>query len=99
MSRRRRILLVLDQAGWHRATEVQPPEGLTLVFLPPYSPELQPAERPWSLCDEALANRPFESLDGLEEVLAERCCLLSERPEQIRAHTLHHWWPRTPATR
>lgn len=94
VSRRRRILLVMDQAGWHVAAEVQPPEGLTLLFLPAYSPELQPAERLWSLCDEPLANRAFESLEELEDVLSERCCVLSERPEQIRAHTLFHWWPR-----
>jgi DDE superfamily endonuclease len=42
---RRRILLVLDRAGWHTAKEVAVPEGIHLEFLPPASPELQPSER------------------------------------------------------
>jgi transposase len=38
------ILLVLDNAGWHGAAGLKIPDGIRLVFLPPYSPELQPAE-------------------------------------------------------
>jgi DDE superfamily endonuclease len=45
----KRILLVVDQAGWHTGKEVEVPEGIHLAFLPPGSPELQPAERLWSL--------------------------------------------------
>lgn len=93
-SRRKPILLVLDRAGWHVARDVKPPEGVRLVFLPPYSPELQPAERLWSLCDEPLANRSFERLNQLEAVLGQRCQTLADRPELIRDHTLYHWWPR-----
>ncbi len=39
------ILLVIDQAGWHMSEKVVVPEGIYLEPLPPYSPELQPAER------------------------------------------------------
>lgn len=91
---KRRILLVLDGAGWHGCRDVSPPEGLSLVFLPPYSPELQPAERLWPLVDEPLANRAFSSLEEIETVLETRCIRLSECPELLRAHTLFHWWPR-----
>src|SRR5690606_6352116 len=52
VGRRKRILLVLDQAGWHGSSEVELFPGLTLIFLPAYSPELQPAERLWPLVDE-----------------------------------------------
>ena len=37
----KRILLVLDQAGWHTSKELVVPEGIHLLFFPPYSPELQ----------------------------------------------------------
>jgi hypothetical protein len=40
--KRRRILLVLDNAGWHGEAGLAMPEGLRLVFLPPDTPELQP---------------------------------------------------------
>jgi transposase len=59
----RRIVLVLDQAGWHTGREVEVPEGIHLEFLPARSPELQPAQRLWPLANEALANRLFEDLD------------------------------------
>jgi hypothetical protein len=52
----RRILLVVDQAGWHTGGEVEIPEGIHLEFLPSGSPELQPAERLWPLTNEAVAN-------------------------------------------
>jgi hypothetical protein len=41
----KRIILTLDQAGWHLSHQLEVPEGIHLVPLPPYSPELQPAER------------------------------------------------------
>jgi hypothetical protein len=51
--------VVLDRAGWHVSGRVEVPEGVRLVFLPPYSPELQPVERVWPLVNEAVANRYF----------------------------------------
>jgi transposase len=89
----KRIVLVLDQAGWHTGGEVEVPEGIHLEFLPARSPELQPAERLWPLVNEAVANRLFEDLDELEEALVERCVALLEQSDLIRSHTLYHWWP------
>ncbi len=89
----KRILLVLDQAGWHTAGKLEVPEGIHLEFLPSRSPELQPGEKLWPLANEAVANRLFEDLDGLEETLVERCVALLEQTELIRSTTLYHWWP------
>jgi len=69
----RSIVLVLDNAGWHGPENLAVPDGISLVFLPPYSPELQPAERLWSLVDEPIVNRHVASLDELTAVIAERC--------------------------
>ena len=91
----KRIALVLDGAGWHRGGAVAVPDGLHLVPLPPYSPELQPAERLWTLSDAPLANRHFADLDALEAAQADRCRALRARPDTIRAHTRFHWWPDT----
>jgi transposase len=41
------IVMVLDGAGWHRSRDLVVPETVTLVVLPPYSPELNPVERVW----------------------------------------------------
>ena len=40
-------VLVLDGAGWHGARALAVPPNVTLVALPPYSPELNPVERVW----------------------------------------------------
>ena len=89
----KQIVLVLDRAGWHSSARLTLPEGIHLVFLPPYSPEVQPAERLWPLSNEPLANRVFTSLDELQEVQAERCRWLQAHPQVVQAHTCFHWWP------
>lgn len=90
----KRILLVLDGAGWHTAKKkLRVPEGIHLEFLPSHSPELQPTQRLWPLCDEGVANRYFEEIVELEEALVGRCVALGKQPEVIRSYTRYHWWP------
>lgn len=86
------ILIVEDNAGWHRSKKVSLPLGVKIENLPPYSPELQPAERLWKLIDEPLVNTYFETLDDLEKVLVERCRFLQENMQtEIKALTNYHW--------
>jgi transposase len=89
----KQIVLVLDQAGWHSSVRLRVPEHVHLLFLPPYSPELQPAEHLWPLTDTALANRHFATIDDVEEAQAERCVAVQARPDLIRSATLFSWWP------
>jgi transposase len=90
--RERSIVLALDNAGWHGPEGLAVPDGISLVFLPPYSPELQPAERLWALVDEPIVNRHVASLAGLDAIIAERCRRLDAA--SIKPHTNFHWWPR-----
>lgn len=87
------IVLVLDGAGWHTSQKLTVPDGMSLIFLPPYSPELQPAERLWSLVDAPLINRTFETLQAVWDVLEQRCAALLKETERIRGLTCFHWWP------
>ena len=90
----KRILLVVDQAGWHTAkNKLKVPEGIHLEFLLSHSPELQPAERLWPLSNEGVANRYFEEIEELEEALVERCVALLDQPDLIRSYICYHWWP------
>lgn len=89
---KRRVILVLDGAGWHTGKELHIPDGIELLQLPPYSPELQPAERLWPLVNEAFANRSIETLDELERLLVDRCRSLTAQPEHLRGVTHFHWW-------
>jgi transposase len=59
-------VLVLDNAGWHVAKALKVPENLTLLPLPPYSPELNPVERLWQwLRSHQLSNRVYADYDDL----------------------------------
>jgi transposase len=89
----KQIVLVLDGAGWHDSPRVRVPEHLHLLFLPPHSPELQPAEHLWPLTNTVLVNRHFASIEELEDTPAERCIALQARPDLIRSTTRFSWWP------
>ncbi len=83
--------------GWHTSKDLQIPQGLPLTFLPPYSPELQPAERLWTLVDEPIVNQSFQTLDDLEEVLFHRCQSLLQQQDLIQGLTGFHWWTKIAA--
>jgi len=85
------VLLVQDNAGWHRSEKLEVPDGIMLDFLPAYSPELQPAERLWSLVDEPLVNEYFETIEELEEILITRCQYLETMTNEIKNLTNYHW--------
>ena len=87
------ILLVLDNAGWHGPANLKIPDGIRLIYLPPYSPELQPAETLWALVDEPIANKHIATITELEEKISQRCVALAEEPEQLKTRTGFHRWP------
>jgi transposase len=91
---KRQIVLVLDRAGWHASLKLRVPEHVHLLFLPAFSPELQPAEHLWPLTNTALVNCHFATIDELEEAQLARCAALQRRPDLIRSTTLFHWWPK-----
>jgi transposase len=92
--RERVIVLVLDNAGWHTEAGLTVPEGLRLVHLPPYSPELQPAECLWPALDEPLANKHFATIQDLDRALAERCSTFAASPELYKGRVDFHGWPK-----
>jgi transposase len=89
----KQIVLVLDRAGWHTSVRLRVPEHIHLLFLPPYSPELQPAEHLWPLTNTCLINRQFATIEDLEDVQFAHCIELQRQPERIRSTTRFHWWP------
>lgn len=88
----KKILLVVDQAPWHTTGKLIVPRGIELVFLPPYSPELQPAEHLWALSDKVLFNKTFDDLDQLENVLVAQCENLMASKDVVSRATLFYWW-------
>jgi hypothetical protein len=77
-------VLVLDRAGWHGAKALAVPANVTLVPLPPYSPELNPVERVWLLPARAL---PLAA--GLRRLPADRRRLLRRLEPARRSPRAH----------
>jgi len=60
------VVLIMDQAGWHRSKTLDLPECMTVLLLPPYSPQLNPVENLWHhLRSHHLSNRAYDDYDHL----------------------------------
>lgn len=87
------VVLVLDGAGWHKAGDLVVPESMSLLFLPPYSPELMPMERLWCWMKEHdLSNRVFADEAAIDAACSESWNRLT--PERIRSITRTKWTER-----
>lgn len=94
--KRRTVILLLDGAGWHTEPGLRVPEGLRLIYLPPYTPELQPAEHLWRLVDEPIVNQHFDKLADIQERIEHQCRQLEADPAILKTNTLFQWWPQRP---
>lgn len=81
-----RVLLVMDGAGWHKSNDLRFPDHVRRILLPPYSPELNPAERLWEeLREKWFANRLFNTLHAVEIQLNTGLELLADSPDILRS--------------
>src|SRR6266851_5223053 len=85
-------VLLLDQVGWHLSDKLDIPDNITLMPLPPKSPELNPVENIWQyMRDNWLSNRVFQSYDDI----LDHCCYawnaLADQPWTIMSIGLRNW--------
>jgi hypothetical protein len=85
-------VLILDQAGWHVTPKLRVPDNMTLMFLPPRSPELNPVENVWQFMrDNWLSNRVFKDYDDI----VDQCCRawnrLVDQPWKIMSIGMREW--------
>ncbi len=84
--------LLMDQAGWHISGKLDLPANISIVLLPPKSPELNPTENTWQfMSDNWLSNRVFKSADDI----VDHCCTawnnLVARPWRIMSIGTRDW--------
>jgi transposase len=83
-----RVILVVDNAGWHRARGLHVPPTVVLWFLPPYSPELNPAEQVWQwLRDRNTRGILFQTRQALLDALCRGLVALMDDPARVRSLT------------
>ena len=83
-------VLVLDGAGWHKAKGLVVPGNITLLFLPPYAPELMPMERIWLwMKQQHLSNRIFKNEAEIDAACGQSWRSLD--PERIKTVAAEPW--------
>jgi transposase len=74
----KKCILILDGASWHKAKGLNIPKNIELIYLPPYSPELNPVERLWEYVKaHTLKNKLYTSLLTLEQAVCDFMANLS----------------------
>lgn len=91
------VLMVLDGAGWHEgANDLVVPSQMRLLTLPPYSPELDPAEHVWDeVREKRFANRVYQDLEAVEDDLAEELRRLQLDPTRVAGFAGFEWVTKT----
>ncbi len=85
-------VLVLDGAGWHGGHALVVPENVSLVVLPPYSPELNPVENVWQhLRANWLAISGFDDYDAIVDACCAAWNRFAKKPELVSSITSRQW--------
>ena len=85
-------VVLMDRAGWHSTGELKIPENLTIILLPPKSPELNPVENIWQyLRANHLSNRVFENYEAIVEAACEAWNKLISQQQTITSIGMRDW--------
>ena len=83
----------LDGAGWHQTGgKLNVPDNISLLKLPPYSPELNPVENIWQyLRQNQLSNRVFASYNAIVDACCDAWNALTAEPDRIQSIATRSW--------
>lgn len=85
-------VVIIDGAGWHTTKSLAVPSNISLLQLPPYSPELNPQENIWQFMRQnKLANRCYENYDAIVDVCCEAWNDLIALPKTIKSIASREW--------
>lgn len=84
--------MVLDGASWHKARQLNVPSNMRLIFLPPYSPELNPVEHIWDdLREKHFHNQTFDSMRAVERRLCIGLRDFESSPDRVQSIVGWDW--------
>lgn len=81
-------IVVMDNAGFHSTKNIQVPDNICLLRIPPYSPELDPCEQVWQWIKNRYKNQVFETMGSLKELLHETVREMTQ--DNIKSITGNH---------
>ena len=86
--RRQQILLVLDGAPNHQSSLLAVPDNISLLFLPPYSPELNPKENLWDeIREKVFKNFALKSMNAVRAKLRDAVLYIERNPDLVKSIT------------
>ena len=92
VARRAHAVVLMDRAGWHRASDLKVPKNITIILLPSRSPELNPVENIWQyLRANWLSNRVFDSYDAILDAGCDAWNQLIDQPDVITSTGMRKW--------
>ena len=92
VKRRAHAVLLLDRAGWHTTGHLAVPKNISLVFLPPRAPELNPVENIWQyMRANWLSNRVFDSYEAIIDAACDAWTRLIKQPGTITSIAMREW--------
>lgn len=90
-------IIVLDNGAFHKSRKLKVPENRALLFLPPYSPELNPAEKIWQHIKRRFTNQLFSNLGEVSNFFSQTTNgLTAEMVKSICGYqylSLGSFWP------
>ena len=87
-----RIIMFMDQAGWHKSKGLIVPRNIELAYLPPYSPELNPQEQIWDeLREKFFGNRLFKTLEAVMDTAVMGLQIMEQSYERLK-NLAHRDW-------
>lgn len=85
-------VLLMDGAGWHISADLEVPDNITPLILPPYAPELNPVENVWQyLRQNKLAIRVFPNYEHIVDACCEAWLDFIDTPDKIVSITQRDW--------
>lgn len=78
-------VVVIDNAGFHSTKNIDIPDNICLLNIPPYCPELNPCEKIWQHIKSRFKNKTFDTMTNLKEWLAN--CVKQMKEKQIMSIT------------
>jgi transposase len=92
VSPRAHAIVLMDRAGWHRSKSLRVPQNLTIMLLPPRSPELNPVEIIWHwLRSHCLSNRLYINYEAIVDACCQAWKGLVDQVERIRSLCSFPW--------
>lgn len=88
----RHVALVIDNAGWHTTTDLIMPQNITLIPLPPYSPELNAVEQVWNwIKSHYLSNCNFKDYNDIVDNASFAWNEFAKQPDLVKSMCSRDW--------